>query len=205
MKQVVIFDGARQVLTMIDPQKKSYTEMTKEDVEKLGAQMSDAMAKMQKQLTNMPPEQRAKMEAMMKGRMGGRRGGGKTQYRKAGTETVGKWTCDKYEGYEGGNKTSEVCTVDPKALGLTEADFAFTKEFVEFFKKIVPQMATQVFAIGTRRATGILRRPDQAQGLSRRPRGHDGDHRGDPAGLPRQRLCRAGRLSEEAVRGALNR
>jgi hypothetical protein len=147
VKQVVIFDGARQVLTMIDPQKKSYAEMTKEDAEKLGAQMSDAMAQIQKQLVGMAPEQRAKMEAMMKGWMGG--AVAKPQFRKAGTETVGKWTCTKYESYEGETKTSEVCTVEPKALGLTEADFAFTKEFVEFFKKVVPQMATQAFAIGT--------------------------------------------------------
>ena len=150
VKQVVIFDGARQVLTMIDNENKSYTEMTRDDAEKLGAQMSDAMAQIQKQLAGMPPEQRAQIEAMMKGRMGA--GGGaapKPQYRKAGTDTVGKWTCTKYESYEGETRTSEICTVEPKALGLTEADFAFTKQFVEFFKKIVPQMASQVFAIGT--------------------------------------------------------
>lgn len=149
-KQVVIFDGARQVLIMIDNENKSYTEMTREDADRLGTQMADAMAQIQTQLAGMPPEQRAKIEAMMKGRMGGAGGAApKPQYRRAGTETVGKWTCTRYEGYEGETKTSEVCTVEPKALGLTEADFAFTKQFVEFFKKIVPQMATQAFAIGT--------------------------------------------------------
>jgi YesN/AraC family two-component response regulator len=150
VKQVVIFDGARQVLTMIDNQNKSYTEMTKEDAEKLGAQTSDAMAQMKKQLAGMPPDQRAKIEAMMKGRMDGAGGAAaRPQFRKAGTETVGKWTCTKYESYEGEVKTSEVCTVEPKTLGLTEADFAFTKQFIEFFKSVVPQMASQAFAIGT--------------------------------------------------------
>lgn len=149
-KQVVIFDGARQVLTMIDHENKSYTEMTKADAERLGAQMADAMAQIQKQLAGMPPEQRAQIEGLMKGRMGGAGGAApKPQFRKAGTETVGKWTCTRYEGYEGETRTSEVCTVEPKVLGLTEADFAFTKQFVEFFKKIVPQMAAQAFAIGT--------------------------------------------------------
>ena len=150
VKQVVIFDGARQVLTIIDAGNKSYTEMTKEDAEKLGAQMSDAMAQIKKQMAGMPPEQRAQIEGMMKGRMGGAGGAAvKPQYRKAGTESVGKWTCTKYEAFEGETKTSEVCTVEPKALGLTEVDFAFTKQFVEFFKRAVPQMATQAFAIGT--------------------------------------------------------
>lgn len=149
-KQIVIFDGARQVLLLIDDQNKSYTELTKADADALGAQMSDAMAQIKKQLEGMPPEQRAQIEAMMKGRMGGAGGGlPKTTYKRTGTDTAGKWTCTKYEGYEGETKTSEVCTVDPKALGLTEADFAVTKQFVEFFKRVVPAMASQAFAIGT--------------------------------------------------------
>jgi hypothetical protein len=149
-KQIVIFDGARDVLTMIDDQNKTYTELTKADAEQLGAQMADAMAQIQKQLAGLPPEQKAQIEAMMKGRMGGAGGGlPKTTYKRAGTDTAGKWTCAKYEGYEGATKTSEVCTVEPKALGLTEADFAVTKQFVEFFKKVVPAMASQAFAIGT--------------------------------------------------------
>lgn len=149
-KQIVIFDGARQVLIMIDEQNKSYTELTKADVDQLGAQMSQAMAQIQKQLEGMPPEQRAQIESMMKGRMGGAGGlAPKPVYKRTGTDTVGKWTCTKYEGYEGEAKTSEVCAVEPKTLGLTEADFAITKHFIEFFKRAIPAMATQAFGIGT--------------------------------------------------------
>ena len=151
-KQVVIFDGARQVLMMIDPAKKTYTELTQAEIESFGSQMSEAMAQMQKELAKMPPEQRTQMEAIMKGRMGGAGRGaaaGKTQYRKTGTDKVGNWTCDKYEGYVGAEKTSEVCTVDPKALGFTAADFAVSKQFAAFFKKLIPQMAGQMFAIGS--------------------------------------------------------
>ena len=149
-KQVVIFDGARQVLTMIDNGNKTYTELTKEDADRLGAQMSDAMAQIKKQLATMPPEQRAKIEAMMTGRMGG--AGGvlpKPTYRRAGTDTAGKWPCTKYDGYEGDKKTSEVCTVDPKTLGLSDADFTVTRQFVEFFKKVIPALASQAFAVGS--------------------------------------------------------
>lgn len=149
-KQIVIFDGARQVLIMIDDAAKSYTELTKADADQLGAQMSQAMAQIQKQLEGLPPEQRAQIESMMKGRMGGAGGAApKTVYKPAGTATVGKWTCTKYDGYDGAARTSEVCTVDPKTLGLSEADFAVTKQFVEFFKRVVPAMASQAFAIGT--------------------------------------------------------
>ena len=59
-KTVVIFDGTRQVLTMIDNEKKTYTEMTQEDAEKMGAQLSGMMAQIEKQMATMPPEQRAR-------------------------------------------------------------------------------------------------------------------------------------------------
>jgi hypothetical protein len=165
-KQVIIFDGAKEVLTMVDTDRKTYSEMTKADVERLGAQMAGAssqmaaaMAQMQEQLKNMPPEQRAQVEAMMKGRMGGAGTPGtsapKIQYRKAGTATVGKWTCDKYEGYEGEQKTAEVCTVDPKALGFAASDFEVTKQLMAFFKKMMPQMANQMFSIGTPEEQGF--------------------------------------------------
>ena len=73
----------------------------------------------------------------------------KTAYRKTGTGTVGKWTCDKYEGYQGEKKVSELCTVDPKVLGFTEADFAVSKEMAAFFKQIVPSGATEMFSMGS--------------------------------------------------------
>lgn len=146
-KQVVMFDGTRKVLTMVDNEKKTYTEVTQQEAEQIGAQLADAMAQLKKQMDAMPPERRAQMQEMMS-RMGAG-GPAKPTYKKAGTATVGKWTCDRYEGFESDKKTSEVCTVDPKVLGFTQADFAVSQQMMEFFKKIVPQMATQMFALGS--------------------------------------------------------
>lgn len=149
---VVVFDGIKQLMMLIDETRKTYTEITKADADALGAQMSGMMAQMQQQMQSMPPEQRAQMEAMMKGRGGAAmRGMGvaKTQYRKAGTGTVGKWTCDKYEGYQGEKKVSELCTVDPKVLGFTEADFAVAKEMAAFFKQIMPGGAAEMLSLGS--------------------------------------------------------
>lgn len=144
---IVVFDGTAQVMRMIDVPKKSYTEMTKEDADKMGGQMTDAMAKMQEQMKNMPPAARAQMEAMMKN-MPGMSAAAKTEYKKTGTDQVGKWTCDKYEGYQNGKKTSELCTVDPKALGFSLADFQITQQLGEFFQKMMPQNADQMFSLG---------------------------------------------------------
>ena len=156
-KQFVVFDGAAQVMRMIDVDKKSYSEMTKADVEQIGGQMNAAMAQMEAALAKMPPEQRAQMEAMMKGRGAavGAPAAPKTEYRKAGTDTVGKWTCDKYDGFENNQKVSEVCTVSPKALGFEGGDFDVTKQMVAFFQKLMPQNANQIFSIGGDEAQGF--------------------------------------------------
>ncbi len=150
LKRVVIFDGAKQVLWMVDADKKTYNELTKADVDRLGGQMQDAMALVQAQLANLPPAQRAQLEAMMKGR--GVPGVGaalqKPEYRKAGTDKVGKWTCEKYEGFQNNEKTSEMCTVDPSALGFAMADFDVSRQLAEFFKKLMPQNVDQLFTIG---------------------------------------------------------
>jgi hypothetical protein len=165
-KQTVIFDGAKQVMYIVDVAKKTYMEMTKADVDRLGgqmAQMTAQLAQMQDALKNLPPAQRAQVEAMMAGR-GGSPGGVaaapvQTQYRKTGSSKVGKWACDTYDGYEGTQKTAEVCTVAPTALGFTAADFEVTRQMADFFRGLMPQAADTLFQPG---------RPEQ-QGFSGLP------------------------------------
>lgn len=155
-KMKMIFDGTAQVMRTIDDDAKSYTEMSKADMEKMSAQMSGAMAQMQEQMKNMPPETRKRMEAAMQGR--GTPGGAAatpTEYKKIGTDKVGKWTCDKYEGTRAGEKVSELCTVAPATLGFTPADFEVTRQMAEFFSKLVPQGSEQMFRIGSPAANGF--------------------------------------------------
>lgn len=170
--QTMIFDGAKQTLWILNDTAKTYSEMTKADVDRIGGQVSDAMARMQEQMKNMPPEQRAQIEAMMRGRGMPAAGAAapKTTYKKVGSDTVGKWSCDKYEGYQDEKKVSELCTVDPKVLGFSSADFQVTRQLVDFFGKLIPQGADRMFAIGS---------PDQ-QGYSGVPVRHvtiSGDQR----------------------------
>ena len=152
--QIIVFDGPQQVLRMISNDRKSYTEMTKEDLTRMGARMNGVMAEMQKKMAEMPPAQRAQMEAAM-ARMG--RGGTqtKTEYRKAGSDKVGNWTCERYEGFKNEEKVSEVCTVEPSTLGLTPADFEISKQVAAFFQTLAPQGADQLFGIGTVESQGF--------------------------------------------------
>jgi hypothetical protein len=154
-RQAVVFDGTKQTMYMINLDRKTYSEITKADVDRFAAQAQDMMAKMQGQMAAMPPEARAQMEAMMKGRGMGMAAAAKTEYRKSGTDKAGKWTCDKYDGYRSGEKVSEICTVDPSVLGFSAADFAVTEQFMEFFGKLIPQGADQTFTLGRTAAQGF--------------------------------------------------
>jgi len=148
--QVVVFDGAKQVLYVINPAAKSYSEMTKADVDAAGAQLSGAMAQMQKMLESMPPAQRAQMEAMMKGRglPGTGAAAAKPEYRRNGTSKVARWTCEVYDEYENGQKTGEVCTVAPATLGFTPGDFEVSRQLAAFMRGLIPQGADQLFQVG---------------------------------------------------------
>ena len=165
--QSMVFDGVRQVMMMIDDDHKTYSEITQADVDAIGQQMSAAMAQMEAATKNMTPEQRAQIEKMMGKAGGAARGRGaaepaKTQYHKVGTDTVGKWTCDKYEGTRDGQKVQELCTVDPKVFGFTLNDFAVSKDMAAFFEKMIPPgmstkipSAAELFHIGTPEEQGF--------------------------------------------------
>jgi hypothetical protein len=147
----VVFDGTKQVLYMINTARKTYNEMTKADAEQMGSQLSGAMAQMQEALKNLPPEQRAQMEAMMKGRgmPAMMAGAATTSYKKGGTQRVGKWTCDVYEIQVNGQRGGELCTVSTQTLGLTAGDFAVTRQMAEFMRSMLPQGAEAMFQVGT--------------------------------------------------------
>ena len=147
--QVVLFDATRQVLDVINVDRKTYVEYTKDELERMAAQMKDATAMMQAQMAAMPPAQRAQMEGMMAGRgIPGMAAPVKTEYRRNGSDRVGRWTCDKYDGYQNGQKTSELCTVAPAALGLAMSDMEITRQLMEFYAKMAPQSAEQFSAVG---------------------------------------------------------
>src|SRR5947207_8338974 len=67
--QVMLFDGPKQVLTMIYPDRKAYAELTKAEADQMGVSGQVSMSPaMQEQMAKMPPAQRALMEQMMRGR-----------------------------------------------------------------------------------------------------------------------------------------
>jgi hypothetical protein len=158
-KQIVMFDATKQVIDIVNVDQKTYTEMTKADLDALSAQVAGAASQISDAMARMPPAQRAQIEAMMRGRGMGTPGApaappAKTEYRKTGTDKVGKWTCDKYEGYLNNQKTTELCTVEPRALGLGATDLDITQQLAGFFKNMSPQARERVAMIGNPEVQG---------------------------------------------------
>lgn len=139
-----IYRADKDVFWMVDTKAKTYTEMTRQDIESMANTMDAAMKKMQEQMAKMPPEQREMMEKMMKQGMPGAGTKSKTTYKKTGSGKVGSWACDKYESYQDGVKKSEMCVVDPLLLGFTVGDFQAMKDMAKPFEKLAKDMQSMM-------------------------------------------------------------
>lgn len=125
-------------LLYIDHDDQSYIVMDEAMLDRVSAQVSDAMKEMDAQLAGMSPERRAMVEQMMKGRMQGM-----TAQKNAPSEGPrvesngsGKWqsyTCRKYAVYEGAQKTQDVCAAE-----LDEIDGA--DEVMQAFRDMAAYM-----------------------------------------------------------------
>jgi hypothetical protein len=150
-----LFDEAAQTARVLNLDKKTYMEMNAA----MSRQVQQQLAQVQAQLQNLPPEQRAALEQALRAR-GGLPGGfaargAKLEYRRSGSDKVGKWACTKYEGYQAQQKVIELCTIDPKELGLTIADFEVATHLVEFLQGFLPQAAGQIVVAGTASEQGF--------------------------------------------------
>jgi hypothetical protein len=145
-KTVIIFDGDKQVLWMIQPDQGSYMEFTAETVARMNPsanpQMEQAMKQMQDRMASMTPEQRAMMEQAMKGRggMGGAMGGGAaptiTFQAKGGSDKVGSFTCSKYDQLSNGKRVAELCAAPFDEIHLTAADLKSFRDMAKFMEPL---------------------------------------------------------------------
>jgi hypothetical protein len=111
-----VFDGPKQVARMINITKKTYTEMSKSDLDQTRNQMNSAMAQMEAQMRGLPPDQRAMMEAMMRGRgmPGMAAAPPKVEYRQDRHRQGRSMDLHQIRRQCGRQKTTELCAVDPK-------------------------------------------------------------------------------------------
>jgi len=131
---IFIFREDKDLYWVIDNKKKTYMEITGEDMKKINQQMEQARKAYEEQMKNLPPEQRKMIEKMMKDKMP--TSVPEIEYKKIGSGVkVNHWTCDRYDGYSDGVKVEEVWTVDWKNLGLSPEDFSVLLSMSNFFRK----------------------------------------------------------------------
>jgi hypothetical protein len=124
-KESVIFDGEARRMLRLDPAAKRWSEVTEKDLE----QMQGELGKMMEQL---PPEQRAQLEASM----GKARAAHASTWAKTGRtgEAAGR-KCEIHR-LVAGEDVQEVCVAPWSAFGLSKADFAALGAFEDFFSKL---------------------------------------------------------------------
>jgi hypothetical protein len=142
--QAIIFRN--EELLIINHNEKTYYRFDRESLQALSKQMDAAMEQMEAQLANMPAEQRAMMEKMMKERMGGNPFGGedlpKPEMKAEGVEQVGEYSCKKYALYRGDQKTLEILAAPASEVGEAgqameafQAMARFSSEVLSSFRK----------------------------------------------------------------------
>ena len=104
-------DGGRNRIVMLDSSRNEYREMDQETMNQISQQMRGVFA----QLQNLPPEQRAKIEEMMRGRglPGAPAKAAEVTYTAEGSGSVNGFPCTKYQGMRGAEKVAELCAVKP--------------------------------------------------------------------------------------------
>jgi len=143
-------DGGRERMVMLDAARNEYREMDRQSMEQVSQQLQGAMSQLQSQLQNLPPEQRARMEQMMKGRMGqaGQAGAAavRTTYAAKGSGSVNGFACTKYEGTRGAEKVADVCAAKPADVRFNPADFQVFEKMRDFAGSLTSGLANSPFA-----------------------------------------------------------
>jgi len=131
-------------LWIVDHDKKQCRTIDAADLRELSARLGGAMKEMQAQLAQLPPEQRAMMEKMMREKMPGMAAAAPPRRIVAGgSERVGSYACTVHTLVSGEDKVWEVCAADESAVeAFSEAKEAFEalSGFVGQLREAVQQM-----------------------------------------------------------------
>ena len=132
-EMILLFHQSANTFYAVQPGEKSYIEL---DPEKAGAMMDEAakmrqqaMAQLEEQMKDMPPEQREQMKAMME-RMGTPMPAPpeKTRYEARGDSgSAGGFSCEWYDAFEGTERVRELCIAAPSSVGMPSGDTATMK------------------------------------------------------------------------------
>lgn len=120
----VLYDGEKNTMTMIQHQQKQYMVMDEAFADSVSGQISAAMKQMEAQLAQMPPEQRAMMEKMMRERMPGSAQKVHHEFRQTGSsQEIAGYDCDDGELLKNGKVEVQLCVASVRELGIPKDDY----------------------------------------------------------------------------------
>ena len=126
--EAFIFRLDKELLVVLYPGDKTYSEITFAELEKkmkeLGGKMDKQLEDMRKQFAALPPDQRKVMEQMMGDKMRGLNSSGKFDVKRTGeSKTIGGYACAKYSVRQDGKETVGLWTTkDVKDFELIRKD-----------------------------------------------------------------------------------
>jgi len=165
-----IIDPKEGSITAVDHAAKTWTKITKADLQQSIQQLQQAMAQV-------PPEMQQQVQQMMAGRMGGGAAQASVVTDTGEKATVMGKSCRIFRTTQGGRTTMESCLAEASAIDIPAADketmmaaMAFSKELTDAFAKLpmmgqvaskttpfagglVPLRTTQIAADGTRQTS----------------------------------------------------
>ncbi|MEM7350649.1 MAG: hypothetical protein AAF657_07570 [Acidobacteriota bacterium] len=150
----MIFRGDRREVVVVDHDQKSYMVMDREQMQAIAGQVNSALSQMQEALKNVPADQRAIVEKMMKERMpqqpqsqAPRRPASELK-KTSERATHNGYPCIKYEVHQNGKKLRELWVTDWKNVeGSSEVAQTF-EDMADFFREMMDSFSSLAGAAG---------------------------------------------------------
>lgn len=136
-----LYDSDTDVLTLVEPDKRSYTRLDEESLRALSGEMNDAMARMREQMQRMPPEQRAAMKKMMGGAPDAAKAPAIKVDRTGKVLNKGGHECRQLFLSSGDVARMELCVVDRKVIDMPDDDRATLDAMQEQMKIVAESFA----------------------------------------------------------------
>lgn len=130
-----ILDPGAGVITVLDHSRKTYTRLTRADVDELAKTLENLTQQMEQAMANMPPQ----MQERMKGLMGGAAGSLEVSDTGKSATVAGK-SCRIFETRTLGKVAGESCMADPSAIDLPASDRATVAAAMEWGREIGGQL-----------------------------------------------------------------
>ncbi len=136
LRNGMIFRGDQKLMWILNPEKKTYSEMTEADLQAMEEKMNAPMAELEKMKAQLPPAMLEQMKRSMPGAAAPKR----TVVPMNEARTINGFPCRGYAVSSESGSASEVWSTDPASVELEPEDLSAFKEFAAFMKTMMPGM-----------------------------------------------------------------